>query len=92
MGQDMDGKKSKNVLIVLYMYTIESSTPIPLNSNSSGKSLLAAIQAQQPATSQPAISVELTEDDIPGAHLDEPYERHNVQALKWWLLCRGIKN
>ena len=73
------------------MYTIDSPTPILSNSNSSSESLLAAIQAQQPATSQPAISVELTEDDIPGAHLDEPYERHNVQALKWWLLCRGIK-
>ena len=31
-------------------------------------------------------AVELNEDDIPGAHLNEPFESHNVQALKWWLL------
>jgi len=37
------------------------------------------------------ITVELTEADIPGASLDEPLEAHNVQALKWWLLCHGIK-
>ena len=36
-------------------------------------------------------AVELNEDDIPGAHLNEPFESHNVQALKWWLLCCGIK-
>jgi len=35
--------------------------------------------------------VELTEDDIPGAGLSEPLESHTVPALKWWLLCRGIK-
>ena len=28
--------------------------------------------------------------DIPGAHLEEPFEAHNVAALCWWLLCRGI--
>ena len=36
-------------------------------------------------------SVELNYTDIPGAHLDEPLEAHNVAALRWWLLCRGIK-
>ena len=36
-------------------------------------------------------SVELNDTDIPGAHLDEPFEAHNVAALRWWLLCRGIK-
>ena len=35
--------------------------------------------------------VELNEDNIPGAHLSEPFESHNVQALKWWLLRRGIR-
>ena len=35
-------------------------------------------------------SVELNDTDIPGAHLDEPLEAHNVAALRWWLLCRGI--
>jgi len=33
----------------------------------------------------------LTEDDIPGASLKEPLEKHNIAALKWWLLCRGIQ-
>ena len=35
-------------------------------------------------------SVELNDTDIPGAHLDEPFETHNVAALRWWLLCRGV--
>ena len=33
--------------------------------------------------------VELCEDDIPGAKLNEPLESHNVSALKKWLLCHG---
>ena len=37
------------------------------------------------------MSVELTEEDIPGAALKEPLESHTVHALKWWLLCRGEK-
>ena len=36
-------------------------------------------------------SVELSDTDIPGAHLDEPFEAHNVATLRWWLLCRGIR-
>jgi len=35
--------------------------------------------------------VVLTEDDIPGAKLSEPFVSHKVTALRWWLLCRGIK-
>ena len=35
--------------------------------------------------------VTLTAADIPGAHLCEPYDNHTVAALRWWLLCRGIK-
>lgn len=35
--------------------------------------------------------VELNENDIPGATLEEPLESATVPALKWWLLCRGIK-
>ena len=42
------------------------------------------------AGSTPVV-VELTEDDIPGAALTEPLESHTVYALKWWLLCHGIK-
>ena len=30
-------------------------------------------------------------DDIPGAKLSEPWEKHTNQALRWWLLCRGIQ-
>ena len=33
----------------------------------------------------------LYEDDIPGATLSEPLESHNIAALKWWLICHGIK-
>lgn len=33
----------------------------------------------------------LTEEDIPGAMLNEPLETHTIPALKWWLLCRGIQ-
>jgi len=33
----------------------------------------------------------LNDTDIPGAHDDEPFEAHSVAALRWWLLCRGIK-
>ena len=35
--------------------------------------------------------VELTEQDIPAAALKEPFDLHNVTALRWWLQCRGIK-
>ena len=36
-------------------------------------------------------SVKLNDTDIPGAHLDEVFEAHNVAALRWWLLCCDIK-
>ena len=36
------------------------------------------------------IPVELTEEDIPGAALDEPLEAKNNAALRWWLQCHGI--
>ena len=35
--------------------------------------------------------VTLTPSDIPGAVLCDPFEQHTVVALRWWLLCRGIK-
>ena len=37
------------------------------------------------------VDIVLTEADIPGASLKEPLEVHNVAALKWWLLCRGVQ-
>ena len=33
----------------------------------------------------------LTEQDIPGAILNEPLERATVPSLKWWLVYCGIK-
>jgi len=41
--------------------------------------------------SSAASEVFLTEEDIPGAKLSKPYDKHTVRALQWWLLCRGIK-
>ena len=32
-----------------------------------------------------------TPADVPGADLCEPYDKHTVPALCWWLLCREIK-
>ena len=52
--------------------------------------MLPRISADKDATS-PAMAVELTEADIPGALIDEPLKALNVAALRWWLLCRGIK-
>jgi len=31
------------------------------------------------------VTVELDENDIPGAALSSPFERHTVPELKWWL-------
>ncbi len=33
--------------------------------------------------------IELTEADVDGAYLEEPLEKHTVNALKRWLLCHG---
>ena len=33
----------------------------------------------------------LTENDIPGVILNEPFENATVPQLKWWLLCRGFQ-
>ena len=35
--------------------------------------------------------VSLTAADIPGAELSDPLEKHPTAALRWWLLCRGVK-
>ena len=35
--------------------------------------------------------VALSPADIPGADLSEPFDRHTMPELRWWLLCRGIK-
>ena len=36
-------------------------------------------------------TMELTEADISGAVLKEPLESHAIPALRWWLLCHGIR-
>ena len=36
-------------------------------------------------------SLELDNTDLPGAHLEEVLKLHNITALRWWLLYRGIK-
>ena len=36
-------------------------------------------------------TVKLSASDIEGAQLDEPFDKHTVVSLRWWLLCRGIK-
>ena len=45
------------------------------------------------ACAAPAVelTIQLTEDDVEGAKLDEPLEMQNVSALKRWLLCRGVE-
>ena len=37
------------------------------------------------------VEVTLSPADIPGAEISEPFDRHTVSDLRWWLLCRGIK-
>ena len=46
---------------------------------------------KDPSASSSPVSVVLTAEDIPGAALREPYESYAVPALRWWLLCRGIR-
>lgn len=50
------------------------------------------MSSEQPTSDEDVAGVvpELTEDDIPGAKLDEPLESHAVHALRRWLLCHGI--
>ena len=49
----------------------------------------------EPAEAQRRMSVAmdnitLTEKDIPGAMLTEPFDKHTIPELRWWLLCRGV--
>ena len=36
------------------------------------------------------VSVELDEEFVPGAKLDEPLEAHTVEALRMWLICHAV--
>lgn len=33
------------------------------------------------------VLVKLTKSDIPGVSLSDPFEKHTILELKWWLLC-----
>ena len=37
------------------------------------------------------VEVALSPADIPGAELSEPFDKHTLVELRWWLLCRGIR-
>ena len=50
-----------------------------------------AVPTGEAGSSTSAEEVVLLPADIPGAELSEPLEKHQVAALRWWLLCRGIK-
>ena len=41
--------------------------------------------------SQSTLELDDTDIHVPVTHRDEPLEAHNVTALRWWLLCQGIK-
>ena len=36
------------------------------------------------------VSVELDEEFVPGAKLDEPLEAHTVEDLRMWLICHAV--
>ena len=40
---------------------------------------------------EPRPELILSPEDIPGAVLSQPYAKHTAAALRWWLLCRGVK-
>ena len=37
------------------------------------------------------VTLSLSPADIPGADLTEPFDRHTIPELRWWLLSRAIK-
>ena len=43
------------------------------------------------SSSSRSLAVKITAENIPGAELQEPLERHGILALQWWLLCSSIK-
>ena len=49
-----------------------------------------ASNRDQISPSSAGASITLTEEDIPGALLLEPYEGHTLEELRWWLLCHGV--
>ena len=37
------------------------------------------------------VQVSLFPEDIDGAVISKPYDKQTTAALRWWLLCKGIK-
>ena len=49
-----------------------------------------AASASELVQSSEKADITLTEDDIPAASRQPPFEKHTVSELRWWLLCRGV--
>jgi len=63
------------------------------NSSDNDSSPLRSLPAPTEAQRRMAVvmeSIVLTEKDIPGAMLAEPFDKHTIPELRWWLLCRGV--
>jgi len=63
------------------------------NSSDNDGSPLRSLTAPTEAQRGMAVVTErivLTEKDIPGAMLAEPFNKHTIPKLRWWLLCRGV--
>ena len=54
-------------------------------------SIVMSVPSEEEVISSTLEEVAQTVADIPGAELSEPLDKHPVAALRWWLLCRGIK-
>jgi len=63
------------------------------NSSNNDSSPLRSLPAPTEAQRGMAVvmeSIVLKEKDIPGAMLAEPFNKHAIPELRWWLLCRGV--
>ena len=55
------------------------------------ESVAQPLLAQAVASDSATIPLVLTEQDIPGAALNELLGQHTMPELRWWLLCHGIQ-
>ena len=72
-------------------YNSEERLSMDKTRNDSGALVEPPAAESMESTDNRPVVVELSEEDIPGACLSEPLESQNVQALRRWLLCRGIR-
>ena len=49
------------------------------------------LEYKLPLSGKMIAEIELSENDIPGATLEEPLESATLPRLRWWLLCHGIE-